>query len=438
MEYRKGIEEYKGYWWLPDKPGDQLAGVLRVEPEGKLLLEIFGAFGFEGDGVDLEKMLDNVIYGRCYAPNGHMKDVSLYHCHPAVSLNFSSSFPITRYTCRYSFIGIHVESMETASFFRAYVDYDELTSFLPPRNVQTVYGDSSISINIDTSRDKDAMATIHLDDGVTLKLNQGVSYQPNYPKVIIDQSTYLEVQKEGLSGNMVLSSARKFERFLTLAMLAPVEHGKIVVYSKEYCQTLNNGETYYHPIEFISYLYQYKEKRVEEISRHEMLFDFTDVQQKFEEMYRLYYSDRNIAQIWTNLIDSLEKKRVYSSNDFLVVAQAVDGFSICFRKEMGFLDQCKALRDEFHDVEKVSISDSELESIKSSRHYYSHILSIDKKAKTHVLEGIDLYKLTRKLRVLLICCILNFLGFDNGLINKLLNQCYNPLLKIRGNRQFKG
>lgn len=418
---------YKGYWWLPSMPEDQVAGTLTIETDGDLRLELYGGFGLDKDGVSFERETDKVIYGRCYATNGHMKDISLFECHSAINLNFSSSFPITRYSCQYALLGFHTLSMKDAAFFEAHVSFDELAYWCPPKNVTTWFKDSLVTVAFDFSEGSETMAEMALDDGLTLRLNQGGFYQPDYPRILIEQSTYLEVSKEGLSGVDVLGEARRFERFLSLAMLIPVEHGAITLRSQECFQTMENGKTYYHPIELVTHLY--KGESAKKVKQFDMLFKYEDVADGLGEMYKRFWKNQNIAQIWSNLIDSLEKKRVFTSNEFLVVIQALDGFAIRFRKEQGFLAQLTALRDEFKDIKRQKITDDDLEAAKGSRDYYSHILKLEKKEKRNALEGAKLFDLTRKLRVLLICCVLNFLGMDNAKINELMNKCNNSILR---------
>ena len=48
--------------------------------------------------------------------------------------------------------------------------------------------------------------------------------------------------------------------------------------------------------------------------------------------------------------------------------------------------------------------------IQALKHYYSHFMN--KSQKPNTLDGIELYKLTGKLRILLICCVLSFIGMD--------------------------
>ena len=419
---------FKGYWWLPSVPDDKVAGTLTIETDGDLRLELYGGFGQNENGVNFEREPDKVIYGWCYAPNGHMKQISLFECHSSISLNFSSDFPITRYTCYYALIGYHLLSMKDAKFFEARVEFAELSYWCPPSNITTWYKENSITIALDISTEKSTMASIKLNNGMTLSLNQECSYRPDGTQIDINQATTLVIEKDDISGLDVLATARKFERFLSLAMLKPIEHGRITLRSRDYYQEMKDGEPYYHSIELVSKLYKVESN--DKAKMYDMLFNYADVKQDFEAVFKRYDENMSIAQIWSNLIDSLERKRVFTSNDFLVVIQALDGFSIRFRKETSFLAQIKALRDEFKDIKRLKLTDEDLKASKGSRDYYSHILKLEKKEMRNALEGAKLYDLTRKLRVLLICCILNFLGMDNGRINELLNKCRNSILRV--------
>ena len=88
------------------------------------------------------------------------------------------------------------------------------------------------------------------------------------------------------------------------------------------------------------------------------------------------------------------------------VIQALDGFSIRYRRENGFEKQLISLRDEFLGIDKMTLTDADLKAATGSRHYYSHILKLEKKQDKSALDGIELYNLTKKLRVL---CV-EFLG----------------------------
>lgn len=421
---------YKGYWWLPSEPEEQIAGALAIDSRGNVKLELYGCFGPADDYVIFDRKDDPAIFGRCYTPDSKMTDVSLIGCSSALTLNFSeNTFPLTRYTCQYALIGIHCQKMEDAMFFKAHVDFKELAFWCPPKNVTFTMRDDSISVSIETKVDEKApLASVNLDGGVKIQLKEGATYKPDYPKLYIDQSTYVEILKDDMNALLALSTSRMFERYLSVATLAPVEHGKIMLYSKQKSQELEGGKVIYHPIELVTYLYL--DNVQDSYKQRDFLFQYADVAQDLGQILGKLYTDKSIAQIWSNLVDSLEKKRVFTSNDFLVVIQALDGFSIRFRKEQDFLPQLTALRDEFTDIKKLSLTDEDLKAARGSRDYYSHILKLQKKEKRNALEGWKLFDLTKKLRVLLICCVLNFMGMDNDKINQLLNKCENSLLRV--------
>ena len=328
---------YKGYWWLPSEPEEQIAGVLAIDSRGNVKLELYGCFGPADDYVIFDRKDDPAIFGRCYTPDSKMTDVSLIGCSSALTLNFSeNTFPLTRYTCQYALIGIHCQKMEDAMFFKAHVDFKELAFWCPPKNVTFTMRDDSISVSIETKVDEKApLASVNLDGGVKIQLKEGATYKPDYPKLYIDQSTYVEILKDDMNAMLALSTSRMFERYLSVATLAPVEHGKIMLYSKQKSQELEGGKVIYHPIELVTYLYL--DNVQDSYKQRDFLFQYADVAQDLGQMLGKLYTDKSIAQIWSNLVDSLEKKRVFTSNDFLVVIQAIDGFAIRYRKEQKLL-----------------------------------------------------------------------------------------------------
>ena len=420
---------YKGYWWVPSNPDDQVAGTLTIQPNGVVKLELIGAFELEDNSIDLERE-DAVIYGHCLAPNKHAKEISLFDCHSASTWNPSLPFTLTRYTCRYALIGAHVEAMSTPSFFKAQVNYDELTYWCPPNNIRTTWSKSEITLTVKTEDDESSkLAIINLEDGITLNLKENCNYNhPNDFAVYTDQLTCLEMLKYGMSADDVVMMTRQMERFLSFVTLLSVEHTKIWLYSKDKCQISEKGETYYHPIELVTYLYKDKPEKIQD---HNFLFKYSDVADVFPDMFKRMYSNESISLIWTMLLDSLEKKWVFTSNDFLLVAQALDGFAKRFRTGKSIGNQLADLRNEFQDIDRVNLTDEDLTEAAGSRNYYSHVLRVDLKEDKKAQDGLKLYDLMGRLRVLLICCVMDFLGLDHTKINQLLNNSNNSILRPR-------
>lgn len=74
--------------------------------------------------------------------------------------------------------------------------------------------------------------------------------------------------------------------------------------------------------------------------------------------------------------------------------------------------------DSLSDISKVSSMDIDIEEVVDSRNYYSHFVDRSKKPKT--LDGMELYSLTEKLRIVLLCLILELLGLSHLEINEVV------------------
>ena len=145
-----------------------------------------------------------------------------------------------------------------------------------------------------------------------------------------------------------------------------------------------------------------------------------------------------LAPIRGHLISSLEKKKIYSSVDFLIVVQAIEGFyrrfrSAKYRKEHNIEGKASSklhpmlteLLTEFSDIDLLKRNAIDIDAVVDSRIYFSHFMP-----KTNNLKAIDGWELleeARKLRILLLCCVLSLLGFNNNQINDVLNQSNSRL-----------
>lgn len=421
---------FKGYWFLPSNPDRQVAGVLTVEPDGRAILEMLGSFEeVRVLGIDVSNQ--PAIWGQCYdADRKKGISITLLNCSASYTINWGLGFPLVRYSGQIALLGIHVLSERDPQFCRSLIHFKELSVWCPPETIKTVYKEDSITITVDKTRGEEAeLSSIFLEDGLELKLKKGASFWTDHLQAYrIEPETYIEILKDGMMAGQVLTVVRRLEDFFSFAALCPLTHGRVTLFSEQEVQELEDGEKYYHPIEMITRLDN--NTSGPGIKPHSILIKYKDIASDFGQMFKRYYSDPAIKQIWANMLASLERRRVFTSNDFLNVVQAVDGFSLRFREESSFLSQLQALKKEFSDIDKLTLTDKDLIAVRGSRHYFSHILRMDEKEKKQAVDGIELYRLTEKLRILLICCLLSFLGMDNDRINSVLNHCYNSLLRV--------
>jgi len=86
------------------------------------------------------------------------------------------------------------------------------------------------------------------------------------------------------------------------------------------------------------------------------------------------------------------------------------------------------LWEEFGDIELVKKCDVDIKAVVDSRNYFSHFMPKQKGSKA--LDGYELYKLTMRLRILLVCCVLSFCGFDNSRINEIMKESHSKVLEL--------
>lgn len=424
--------EFKGYWFLPNKPNIEVVGVLRYIPNVSIMLELVG--GFSENLKQLLSVDKEVELIQGYTSDA--KKVTLVNCFPSSSINFAASFAITKYSCSYMIIGKHLHSFSDASFFKAKVYFAELTYWCLPGALEgnMVFDENrnmtSLNISFENFNDNN-LEIIHqtqIDDNTNLLLKKCVDYKSsNYfltPR--IEQYTNLEIhKKEDSSITDFISNIFLYEQFLSLATLEVVECSKIIFYDKNLFRDYN-GLKRYDKIELI-YVQKGKHEKHTQTKRHNYLFVYDTIKNQYSMILQKWFAEKEeIAPIRAHLMESIKPKNVFSSVDFLIVVQAIEGYYTRFRKKDSLTNILKNIILEFSFVNKIKKDNLKIEEVRDSRHYYSHFMK--KSEKPQAKEGLELYKITHKLRKLLICCLLDFKGFDKPQINDIFNSCHNKLL----------
>lgn len=435
--------EYKGYWYLPDNPDKKVAGVLTYIPEESIMLELIGWFEPQKNPIEvfLNQKKENIIHG--IASNA--KEITLVNCYASGSINFNCPFPIVRYNCQYLIIDKHIGSLAEPSFYKAQVLSPVLSYWCHPGALQNdIQFDENnkfktITISFkEYTNDENTINITWIDENTKLYLKKGVNYNSSefYLTPKIEQSTFLEIHKKNDSSiNEFLSDISLYEQFLSLATLKAVECSKIYLYDRGLYQQLENGEKYYHKVELIYIQRKDGSDVSNKTKKHDFLFDYKTIERKYSDIIQKWFTEKeDIAPIRVHLVESIKHKSIFSSIDFLIVIQALEGFCTRFKKEeikdddgkITLRDMLEVIISEFSCIDKIKDDDICVQEVVDSRHYYSHFM--DRSKKKHIVDGIELFDLTHKLRKLLICCLLQFIGFDYSQINEIFNNSNSSFL----------
>lgn len=112
--------------------------------------------------------------------------------------------------------------------------------------------DNDISTTTISFKSKSVLInSVPIDDNTTIKIEGGVNYVGDYFSPNINQHTYIEILKQDNSSiEDFYANIFMFEQFLSLATLHTVNCSKILLYDKTVFQEYNNGQRFYHPIQF--------------------------------------------------------------------------------------------------------------------------------------------------------------------------------------------
>lgn len=431
----------KGYWWVPNSPDEKVAGVLTYIPGDSLMLEIIGQFKPNISAVEEFLAFENedVIYGF----SSDAKKITLIYCHRSGgSLNFSCSFPVQKYSCRHLIIGTHVESLETPHFFKVQISMPYLSLWAPPTAITTkLINENKIEkYDISFYTKENIIKTVEIQD-IKLSISGVVNYTGDHYEPQIRQKTIATITKTtDFSLKEILHEIFLFEQFISFATLKYIKSNKIILFDKSIYQELNNCKRHFFPIEYIRVTRDSENIRKPEIlERTNFLFTYETIKQEFHLILKKWFLEPDdIAPIRHHLIECVRSKDTFSSVDFLMVIQAIEGFWWRFRDtdyrkrnnitgkrstELAII--LSILIQEFQDVNCLKLQDIKVKEVVDSRHYFSHF--VPKNKKPFAKDGLDLYKLFCQLRKLLICCLLNFVGFTNDQISVIVSSSNNSI-----------
>ena len=415
--------DVKGIWWLPDNPECKIAGVLHHEPMGKTKLDIIGEFR-PNDWLHSfnETKGEDVIWGL----SSENKEITLFQNFPFATKNSSCPFPIMHYDCQFLIIGKHIQSLKEDGQYSARILFDELSFWYRPNIIRTKLNEKELAF-ISSLDNSQATIDIQVTDSIKFSLEpQFAVLQDDMGQTThLTQSTDLVISfTEPVCLQFILNVVKEFELFLSIATLSHVQCKCFYIYDNN--QDVEVGGK--QKIEIIHHYFREAFKPNKKFFNY--LFTYDSIKEQLSNVLQKWYATEDIMPIRSHLVDSLNRHGVFSSTDFLIVVQAIEGFYYRFRQDNNesLKTIIEDLTKEFSDVKCVEFEDGDCQKIVDSRHYFTHLLPPGK--KSNVVQGAELHNLDFKLRKLLLCCVLNFMGFDNSTINTFVAKSNNHYLRM--------
>ena len=330
-------------------------------------------------------------------------------------------FTNTKFVVSMILMGEHVLSLDYNKYSRCIVKYSHLVNwtFYETQNVINTYyhhQDNFFFLTI-------PFQTINIFEAPVDKaskwiLNQNNSIGNDIRGYKITPSPYFEIRAtEPIPLKSYIRQIKEFAQFLSIALFG--------IQNPESIELVVEGDNDTRKLFFK------KEESYDPGFRS--VIKLKELKDKIPSMLQLWHSNfEKVAPISHYLINSFQNNNRFDVPDFLIIAQALDGFYKRFvnmkdgKNIKKYEDQIKVLLNQFNNVEVIKKCHINPEILKDSRHKYSHLFPDDEESLA--VKGEDLYWLTEKCKVLLTCCILNMLGLTNKEINLCCNQ--SPISQI--------
>lgn len=429
------IDQYKGYFWLTDNEDFKLPGIL-TRYSNEMEIELIG--GFESKEFDLEKIIDNHSFQKhtilLHGIDSDATKISIVATPKVIQIGETSPFYINKYRARYLVLGKHISGLDEKCNYEAFVRIPELSFWCPPKLIS--HGLSTKGVHIEALlQDSDIPLFKHaLENGIVISLERDcqTSTSPCNLNPMIEQWTTLHISsRQKISIKQIINAVLKFEKLLSFATLRDCHFSEIKLLDPLLVENDSSLNNYYLPI-YLDFERLIEEKYTE-VKIEDFLFRYDIIEDSFSDIISKWFAeDENLPLVINHLIDSILVHNHYISTTFMTVIQGVDGFWQRYReddyrkkknmntkKKVPLSVELTELITEFPDVFNKHILNINVDAVKDTRHYYSHLLKVGEKA--NVLSGIELLRTTNLLRILLMCCVMQLIGMNKQTIEHIMD-----------------
>ena len=412
----KGVMQTKpqifhGEWWVPAKrvrengglvvysegPGKKFTGTLTYHGNSESVLELYHVPS------DFQSTLyheNEVMWGK--DANGAIYTLFCVKIKEQNIWDFTN----TLFSVELILIGKHVSCKRDVCFESCIVQYPYLRNWAFLGNAPNNY----------------ALVEVSMGDGVKWVLRNKIEKEESPYDLTISRKTELVIESsKGISVYDGLRLAKEFAQFLSIALYCEQNPTSIHFVDKR------------EPILNIQRQCSLLFERNESCNPNGDLIKFNELNENLPSMLQTWHKNfESLSPISGYLITSLKKNRYFGAPDFLIVAQALDGY---FKRFVGkninerikrYEKQIEKLLDQFKNIDVIKKCRIDPVVLKDSRHKYSHLFPDDEPSQA--VAGEDLYWLTEKSKILLTCCILDMLGLSTEEINLCCNN--SPISKI--------
>ena len=394
---------FHGRWWAPDGVRRfrdvSCMGTLIVESDGTSRLEVYhdqrNSAGFRV----YEKY--DVIWGE----TADGRKISVFRLEMInENVHFQASF-----NAHAVLVGVHTKTGYEPIFDTCVVYYPYLRNWaFEPKVKKKELEEDVYDFTVDFRKKNHILTKAQIDSCTELHIYRHIEFNHDRFDTSITQATYLSFTTSALSSpNFFVDIITEYSQFRSLALFSRQEPSEIWLKKKrgnQYCQLFYKVDKSVNPNDFSLIPFNKYKTRIPEI---------------LVSWHQLY---PQLSQICHYLLSSINYDE-FDAPDFLIVAQALDGYHKRFlNKKDGkdirkYQEQIEAILRCFDDVESIRKCHINSKMMADTRNKYSHLFPDEEDKGQIIAKGAELFRLTQKAKVLLACCILDLLGFSHNEID---------------------
>ncbi len=399
-----------GYFWLPSDEENRLYGTLRVDDGGKIELEVLGSFNksledYENDDRDIERIIGET-------ENGY---VTLEKCFAITStLRVGKGISKNRIHVSILYKKVMYEEDEILLFDTFSFSVEGLNEWLNIRKIKI----DSLSDSYLIRHEEIENIEYNLGENIKLEFQIRVTTHMAHYEPSMRQSSRIKlISDEKQSLEYFTKLANKIVKFLSFSIDESINIKDIQVSNSDIFRECN-GKKYPVEIEVYGQIMHFF-KDSPEIKFYTMLFQYTDIQESFEEKINSWIDAYNVIETALNLFFSVRyNPSQYVESEFLSLAQALETYHRqLYKTKITLKDRLKEIINPFHEyIGSDEVIEELIENIKVTRNYYTHY---DDKLINKTTPCGELSYLSRKMEGILQLAFLKKIGFDSVEIKKI-------------------
>ena len=313
------VNEFSGYWWLPNEPEHKVSGKLTYSSQEGLELNLNGIFDDESTKSPFgTNILGETSFG---------EKVTVYQAFYAGSERVgadehpgASSFISQR-----GFVGHHFHAMEDTKFIRVAYHPTHLDEWLSLPIMAYKHKEDGFSIRY--TRPKSL--SFDLADEISVRFlfsSSGPQIGSTVTKLDFQQKAYLSIE---LSEEQHFSHFGellfRLNNFFALAVMQPVQprdlEGDVLILDSE------TGEPVTHSVRILQPLYDQSD--LQKVHKFHMLFTYMDIEEKLGDYLRNWFGKReHLNPVFDLFFGVLHNTSSYPVTTFLNYAQALETYHI--------------------------------------------------------------------------------------------------------------